>query len=608
MAFRPCRADVRRSNGRRPLPGALVASALGLALLWLSGCQSPMPEVDGQPSATAQTSASPERLRSGGSPGAAGLAEAERLAEARLWAQVLDSLQRLHPQRLTAAERQRSHELALAAHLGLDDLEEANAAFAQLRPAPASIRSLELVSDFCERSGRPACAVAALDELRRHVSDRQALNERLWRLTAEASPSRAASLAAAGPLATTWSLRAAMNEAFSVFAKAERLDAWLRQWPGHPLAAPLPRSLALLRRRPPPPHRVGLFVPLSGVLAPAGKALRDGFFSAYLHDSATTKPQVRLYDTAAETMPALHRRSLEDGVTFIIGPLDRLALRSLHRLGPQVPVLGLNYLAKKPQPHSVGNATEPAGRPAAAANGFRTLGLAIEDEAATINRRLLADGHERVLVVRNSEEWARRAAAVLAESWPRHLEQQAFANIPAITNAVGEAMQVAASQARREALEQLLGTSLEFLPRARLDIDCVVAFVDHLEAQALAPAIKFHFAEELPVYSGSQSARQALRFDDMEQFRILETPFRLLDSPLKEVLNQAFDLNSGNLASLFALGLDAYRLFDHWALLPSLESLRGATGRLTFAAGGRIQRQLSWGVVMDGRLRPEPSR
>ena len=563
-----------------------------------------MPAVDGQPSATAQATASPQRLRSGGSPAAGGLAEAERLAEARLWAQVLDSLQRLPVQRLSADERQRRHELALAAHLGLDDLEEANAAFAQLKPAPTSVRALELVSDFCERSGRPACAAAALDELRPHASDRQALNERLWRLTGEASPSRAAALAEAGPLAATWSLRAAMNEAFSVFAKAERLDAWLRQWPGHPLAAPLPRSLALLRRRPPPPPRIGLFVPLSGVLAPAGKALRDGFFSAYLHDSATTKPLVRLYDTAAETMPALHRRSLEDGVAFIIGPLDRLALQSLHRLGPQVPVLGLNYLARKPQPRSGGNAA--ADRPAAASNGFRTLGLAIEDEVATINRRLLADGHERVLVVRNSEEWAMRAAAVLAESWPRHLEQQAFADIPAITNAVGEAMQVAASQARREALEQLLGTGLEFLPRARMDIDCVVAFVDHLEAQALAPAIKFHFAEELPVYSSSQSARQALRFDDMEKFRILETPFRLFDSPLRKVLGQAFDLNSGNLASLFALGVDAYRLFDHWALLPSLESLRGATGRLTFGADGRIQRQLPWGVVVDGRLRPEP--
>ena len=170
---------------------------------------------------------------------------------------------------------------------------------------------------------------------------------------------------------------------------------------------------------------------------------------------------------------------------------------------------------------------------------------------------------------------------------------------------MGEALQAAASQARHEALEQLLRTRLEFLPRARADIDGVVAFVDHLEAPAIAPAIKFHLAEELPVYSGSQSVRQALKFTDMENFRIVEMPFRLFDSPFKKFLDQGFDLGSGNSASLFALGIDAYRLFDHWRLLPGLESLRGATGLLAVGDDGRIRRSLSWGMVVDGQLRPE---
>ena len=80
------------------------------------------------------------------------------------------------------------------------------------------------------------------------------------------------------------------------------------------------------------------------------------------------------------------------------------------------------------------------------------------------------------------------------------------------------------------------------------------------------------------MYSGSQSARQGLKLADMEKFRIVEMPFRLFDSPFRQILDQGFDLGSGNPAALFALGIDAYRLFDHWRLLPSLESLRGATG------------------------------
>ena len=585
--------------------GIAAPPLLGLALLALVGCQSATPEPDGQPTVEAPQTAA-ERLRPRDADGSGNLAQAESFAKASLWAQVLDSLGRLDPQRLNAAERQRRHELTFAANLGLDDLEAADAALQQLAPGPRSAEILELVSEFCERRGRPACAVAALVELRPQVDDRQALNNRLWRLTGEASLAQAAALAKADRLAPIWSLRAAMNEAFSVFEKAERLDAWLRQWPDHPLTAPLPDSLAKLRQPQPPPPRIGLFLPLSGALAPAGKALRDGFFSAYLQDSATTKPRVRLYDTAAEAMPALYRRSREEGVTFIIGPLDRPALESLHRIGPAVPVLGLNYLAGAAQRRLSENA-EPRPGPARAPTRFRTFGLAIEDEAATIGRRLLADDHERILVIRNSEEWAERGATTLAESWPKHLEHQTFKSIPEITDAVGEALQAAASQARHEALEQLLGTRLEFLPRTRTDIDGLVAFVDHLEARAIAPAIKFHFAEELPVYSGSQSARQGLKLADMEKFRIVEMPFRLFDSPFRQILDQGFDLGSGNPAALFALGIDAYRLFDHWRLLPSLESLRGATGLLAVGGGGRIQRRLSWGVVVDGRLGPEPT-
>ena len=547
-----------------------------------------MPTLDSRPSGETPPPAA-ERLRPSGAAVSGNLAKVESLARGGLWTQVLDSLGRLDAQRLTAAERQRRLELTFAAHLRLDDLEAADAAWQQFAAGPRNADTLELISEFCKRRGRPACALAALAELRPQVADRQALNNRLWRLTGEASAAQAAALAKAGQLAAIWSLRTAMNEAFSVSAKALRLDAWLRQWPGHPLADPLPDALAILQRPQPPPPRIGLFLPLSGALAPAGKALRDGFFSAYLHDSATSKPEVRLYDTAAEAMPTLYRRSRAEGLGFIIGPLDRPALESLHRIGPEVPVLGLNYLAG----------------PASAPRSFRTFGLAIEDEAATIGRRLLADGHERILIIRNSEDWAERGAAALAEFWPKHVEHQAFAAIPEITDAVGEALRTADSQARHEALEQLLGTRLEFLPRARTDIDGLVAFVDHLEAQAIAPAIKFHWAEELPVYSGSQSVREALQFADMENFRILEMPFRLFDSPFKEILDQGFDLGSGNPASLFALGIDAYRLFDHWRLLPSLHSLRGATGLLAVGDGGRIQRRLSWGVVVDGRLRAE---
>lgn len=489
-------------------------------------------------------------------------------------------------------------------------------------------------------AGQRAGAIAALAETWPSASDRQALNDRLWRLTAAAPPSLAVALARqeAGDLGALWSLRVAMGAAFSATEKAERLDAWLRQQPRHPLAAPLPRALAKLRQRSPPPQRVGLFVPLSGPLAAAGEALRDGFFSAYLQDSASAKPEVRLYDTAAEEVPTLYQRSRDDGVAFIVGPLKRAALERLHGLAPETPVLGLNYLSDRApsiaggqsspsQPAQRSLRSGPSGigaveRPMAEVRGnepwraspaekgqqpnFRTLGLAIEDEAASIGRRLLADGLERILVVRSAEAWAGRGADALAQAWPHHLERQEFAQIRGITDALGDALQVAASAARHEQLEELLGGKLQFLPRARTDIDGVVAFVDHLQALALAPAIRFHLADEPPIYASSQSVRGAAKFAELEGFNVAEMPFRLSSGPLNDALAQGFRLSSSDLTALFALGIDAYRLFDHWPLLAAAEPLQGATGVLIPGEDGRIGRRLAWATVTNGRLHALP--
>ena len=289
-------------------------------------------------------------------------------------------------------------------------------------------------------------------------------------------------------------------------------------------------------------------------------------------------------------------------MTFIVGPLDRSTLQGLIDLAPETPVLGLNYLSD-PSQQGFGPATSGGTNPPEAAmrpnpgidtdsaeasqqqgqsnerqgvaegatlpqRPFRTLGLAIEDEAATIGRRLLTDGLERVLVVRNSEEWALRGADALAESWPHHLEQQGFATIGAITDALGEALQVTASEARHERLRSCWATNCNScLERGRTSMAWWPSSIN-LQALALAAAVKFHFTEELPIYASSQSVRNASTFAELEGFNVAEMPFRLSSGPLNEALAKGFRLDSGNLVSLFALGIDAYRLFDHCRCWP----------------------------------------
>ncbi len=364
----------------------------------------------------------------------------------------------------------------------------------------------------------------------------------------------------------------------------------------------LPEPLASLRHRPPPVQRVGLFIPLNGPLAAAGKTVRDGFVSAYLQDSAAVRPEVRIFNTADQSMATLLQASRAMGIEFIIGPLSKPALESLIELRPRIPMLALNY----PNTPTDGGACGEAQARLEAGGGFAALGLAIEDEAALIVERLQADGRERVLVIRNGRSWATRGTSQLARSWPHHLEQHAFGDIKTMTESVGDALQVAASQARHDQLAEALGAPLEFLPRARQDIDGIVAFVDHLQALALAPALKFHFAEELPVYASSQSVRGAGQLGDLAGFQVAELPFRLNPGPLHQAFSEAFDAPDASMTALFALGIDAYRLFDHWRLLSPSDPLRGATGTLTLGNDGCIRRTLGWALVERGKLKELP--
>lgn len=477
-----------------------------------------------------------------------------------------------------------------------------------------------LTSEACEQNGNHLCAIEAMA---RYISaqpatgypaghqgsapppGRQALHDRLWRLTAALSPVQVTALAKDHDLAPLWQLRQALSSSRSAREQVAELNAWMNRWSDHAFVSALPGSLARLLQLNPSRHRVGLFVPLSGPLGSAGRAVRDGFIAAYFDDTAPGKPALRIYDSAANPIPTLYEQGLVDAVDLIVGPLNKHRLAALSRLHPELPVLGLNYLEGTTGTH---RETDPGAGSDAAAGAtrggeFLQMGLAIEDEAATISRRLLSEDVQRLLAVHGTEDWAVRGVQALAAGWPHDLELQAFADVRTITESVGEAMQVAASLQRREELQRLLNTSLEFMPRARTDLDGVVAFVNHIEAAALAPALKFHYPGSIPVYASSQSVRGASALGELNGFQVAEMPFNLYSDPLWNAVQQAFDGRRGNTAALHALGMDAYLIVNHWQWIADHEPLYGATGKLQRAEDGRIQRTLAWGSVTRGKVR-----
>ncbi len=564
-----------------PVSGWLRAGLAGLLLLWMAGCQTPAP-ID-EPAAPGAEDGADALLKS---PMVAALRQAAEALDKADWSSAQALLDQLDPARLTASDARLYQASRLALALGLNDLPLAQQIRAQLTQDRHDARTAWVIADFCERTGQPICALQALLEVDAEVGDRQAIHDRIWRLSGAVGlsvPAELADLAAWSPLD---GLRKALDPFATLAQRRMAVLEWRSAHAGHPLARLLPSALEALRILPARPERVGLFLPLSGSLAGAGKAVRDGFVAAYLADRRPDRPELRFYDTGAgqDSIPALFRRAQSEGVQFIAGPLEKAVVQRLLTIGPNLPVLGLNY---------------PEGPTPA---GFRSLGLAMEDEAETIAQRLAEAGLERLLVIHNSQNWSIRGADRMAQIWPGHVDQSGVDRIERMTESVSEAMLVAASENRHEQLQKQLRVELEFQPRGRADLDGVVAFVSHIEALALAPALKFHGADELPVYASSQSVRNADSLVDLAGFEVADIPFLLQSEAFADVSDAMPDANRGNLGGFFALGLDAYRVFDYWPLLRVDEPLPGATGLLRLDAQGQIRRRLSWGRVSGGEV------
>ncbi|MEM8766795.1 MAG: penicillin-binding protein activator [Pseudomonadota bacterium] len=475
------------------------------------------------------------------------------------------------------------------------DLTRAQSALEQV---PAAYRELPLyaqaVANVCWLEGDAECALAYLVD---GAGGDPAQNEIIWSLlnaTVSMETLKAAPAAPSTELRAWQDLHRAAVTAFSLEDAAMAARRWEEANPAHPASLLPPAAIVALADRP-ESLRIALMVPVSGPLSRAGEAVRDGFISAALLANALSKRTITVYDTAAEPIGSLYERALADGSDLVIGPLQKPAASALNALNPELPVLLLNYLDNNE----------------VAAPNVRQLGLAIEDEAATIQARLAADGVRRALLFHNYDDWSLRARRVLTEAAaadsghaPLNLTVQPFTDIRTITEAVGSAMHVAESDARKTELAALLRTELEFLPRAREDVDAVVALIDNGEANALVPALRFHFADDLPVYASSQTVRRTRSgaLNTLAGFQVSELPWFLGDDPVHGAMAKPLGLEGNPFASLVALGTDAYRLSERLGPVPELPML-GSTGLLIPEQNGRFTRLLGWGVVVGDGMR-----
>lgn len=385
-----------------------------------------------------------------------------------------------------------------------------------------------------------------------------------------------------------WNSPQALNQA---------LLLWDSNFPGHPAAIKYrdqARELAVTTLNS-AVRRVGLLLPLSGRLTSAAVAVRDGFIAAHLANPENSL-DIRIYDSGQDSLRA-YDQAVADGAQLIVGPLSKTELeRVAQQNAGALPMLALNYREQSAPMPSV-----------------LEFGLAPEDDARSAARQALDDGLSHAIALVSDDDFGRRSLAAFEQSFAAgggSLLDASFFRGSArdYQTTIKSLLRLSESAHRFEAIQRLVGETLDSAPVRRQDAQFVFMAASPQEGRQLRPQLKFYHAEDLPIYSGGRiySGQPSPRQDkDLNGVRFCAMPWLLGSSELwrerRSAVDKAWPARAKRFERLYAMGNDAYLLTStlrnaSWANLPVIP---GATGELQ-RQGSRILRRLPCTVFERG--------
>ena len=520
-------------------------------------------------------------------------------------------LERLDPESLPPDLRARYllYTAQLAAALGEGARAEAIVSGISTDADP-DVRSaaLWLVAGVAARSGRLFDALDYLDErhsLAEHAGLDLAEQREIWALiegvqppTEEVRPDYLS------PWADGWLAlaRTAWDAWDAPWGYEDGLRAWREAHPTHPAVALLAELRRVHQDRLRYPDRIAVLLPLSGRLAPAGRAIRDGLMAAYEELPVSARPTLRLFDTAPGVASAAYAAQDWDA-EVILGPLTKEGVQTLYEMGPRVPVLALNYLPDDARPRE----------------GFFQFALAPEDEARQAARRALAEGARHAVALIPDSEMGRRQMQAFGE------EIQAGGGLlvsyqsydPTSNDYSTQIMRILGldrGRLRHQRLQSIAGIALEFESRRRQDVDAVFVVADSRQGRLIRPQLRFHYASDLPVYATSSVHEdpEQLADRDLDGVMFVEIPW-ILDpgvgsSAAQAVLTRNWPNEAARRTRLHAMGFDAFRLVPLLTnrTQPLARPLPAATGILTLSDDNRVRRELEWARYRRGLVERAP--
>lgn len=450
-------------------------------------------------------------------------------------------------------------------------------------PRDASLTLRERLGMALAEVEEPRAAARALIRVQAET-EREDLNDPIWAQLSRLDGGSLATLRDEGDdLTRGWValaelVRASGGDIQRLFA---RLDDWRERHRGHPAARRLPGEItALGELRGQEVDHIAVFLPESGPLSGIAGAIREGIRTHHL-EGVDSGARLTFLDSSHGDLEALYREAAERGAQVVVGPLDKDAVSELEqRERVPLPTLALNY----------GRGERNR------ALGLFQYGLSAEDEARQAAHRAWVDGHRLASLLVPDNDWGRRVGEAFWNAWRDQGGE--------VASAVRYNPEASATESARRAVTN-----------PQPDMLFLLALPEY--ARQVPPTLDYYYSGDLPIYATSHlfEGRLQPRLDhDLDDVLFVDIPWQIPDAavggvealPFLDSYRRLREESDPALFRLMAMGVDAYELATR---LPQLQAISGselfgATGTLSPADDGRIQRLLPWARFVNGVPQP----
>ncbi|WP_213990854.1 penicillin-binding protein activator [Sodalis sp. dw_96] len=326
-------------------------------------------------------------------------------------------------------------------------------------------------------------------------------------------------------------------------------------------------------------------------------------------------PQIKIYDTSSQPLPALLAQAQQDGATVIVGPLLKNEVEQLYTSQNNLNILALN------QPENLQN------RP-----NICYFSLSPEDEARDAANHIFQQHRQQPLLLVPTGSLGDRIVKAFADAWSKAgggtvLEQRigSMGDLKQAINSggiqlTGQPVSTSPTAPASAAQPQAVTIAGLTIPAPASDavvspsatggpVDAVYIIATPSELALIKPSIDMRVSSrsQLGLYASSRSYQADAGPDyrlEMEGLEFSDIPLLAGTNPtlLQQVSAQFKDDYS--LVRLYAMGMDAWTLVNHFSQMRQIPGFQvaGDTGVLTATSDCVINRKLSWLKYQQGQI------